>query len=211
MRGATILPHAVFDVPAVLARIGKDRVSALPGPPTLYQTILAHPDLQKFDLSSLRLAITGAAVIPVELIHRMRSELGFETIITGYGLTEPSGGVSMCRQEDDGETIATTSGRAMYEKALAPYSGMTANAILLEVDEGYFAKPIDERLATIDEQLAAIFADGTQYTQPRDLSPFPILGTPGWDADNSDESYYDNTKYFRPGRRDRNNGHTVKI
>jgi acyl-CoA synthetase (AMP-forming)/AMP-acid ligase II len=113
MRGATILPQAVFDVSAVLERVGRDRVSALPGPPTLYQTILAHPDLEKFDLSSLRLAITGAAVIPVELIHRMRSELGFETIITGYGLTECTGPVTICREDDSPETVATTSGRAI--------------------------------------------------------------------------------------------------
>ncbi len=113
MCGATILPHQVFDVPAVLERIGRDRISMLPGPPTLYQAILADPDLGRHDLSSLRLAVTGAAAIPVELIHRMRDELGFETIITGYGLTETSGVVSMCRQEDDSETIATTSGRAI--------------------------------------------------------------------------------------------------
>jgi len=113
MCGATILPQQVFDVPAVLERIGRDRVSMLPGPPTLYQSILASPDLDKHDLSSLRLAATGAAAIPVELIRRMRDELGFETIITGYGLTETAGVVTMCRQEDDPETIATTSGRAI--------------------------------------------------------------------------------------------------
>ena len=67
MRGATILPHPVFDVPAVLERVGKERVNVLPGPPTLYQSILAHPDREEFDLSCLRLAITGAAVIPVDL------------------------------------------------------------------------------------------------------------------------------------------------
>ncbi len=105
------------------------------------------------------------------------------------------------RDELAGKFDCTTFGHAMYEKALAPYIGMTANAILLEVDAAYFVKPMDERLATIDEQLAAIFADGTQYTQPRDLNPFPILGMPGWDTDNGDESYYDNTNYFRPGRR----------
>ncbi len=113
LRGATVLPHAVFDVPAVLARIGRDRISVLPGPPTLYQTILASPALGKHDISCLRLAVTGAAAIPVDLIRRMRSELGFETVITGYGLTESSGVVSMCRPEDDPETIATTSGRAI--------------------------------------------------------------------------------------------------
>jgi acyl-CoA synthetase (AMP-forming)/AMP-acid ligase II len=103
----------VFDVPAVLARIARDRVSVLPGPPTLYQSILAHPDRASADLASLRLAVTGAAAIPVELVRRMRDELGFETVITGYGLTECCGIVSMCRFDDDPETIATTSGRAI--------------------------------------------------------------------------------------------------
>jgi acyl-CoA synthetase (AMP-forming)/AMP-acid ligase II len=115
MRGAAVLPHQVFDVPAVLERVGRQRISVLPGPPTLYQSILAHPDRGKYDLSNLRLAVTGAAAIPVELIHRMRSELGFETIITGYGLTETCGVVSMCRFDDDPETIARTSGRAIPE------------------------------------------------------------------------------------------------
>ncbi len=113
MRGATVLPHAVFDVPAVLERVGRERVSVLPGPPTLYQSLLAHPDRPQYDLSNLRLAVTGAAAIPVELIRRMGSDLGFETIVTGYGLTECCGIVTMCRHDDDPETIATTSGRAI--------------------------------------------------------------------------------------------------
>jgi acyl-CoA synthetase (AMP-forming)/AMP-acid ligase II len=113
MRGATSIPHAVFDVPAVLDRVGNERISVLPGPPTLYQSILAHPDRAKYDLSCLRLSSTGGAAIPVELIHRMRDELGFETIITAYGLTETCGVVSMCRDDDDPETIANTSGRAI--------------------------------------------------------------------------------------------------
>jgi acyl-CoA synthetase (AMP-forming)/AMP-acid ligase II len=113
MRGATAIPHAVFDVPAVLKRVAEDRIDVLPGPPTLYQSFLAHPERQKFDLSCLRLSVTGAAAIPVELIHRMRDDLGFETVITGYGLTETCGVVSMCRYDDDPETIAKTSGRAI--------------------------------------------------------------------------------------------------
>ena len=113
MRGATALPHAVFDVPAVLERIAKERVTVMPGPPTLFQSILSYPERARFDVSSLRLAVTGAASIPVELIRRMQGELGIETVITGYGLTETCGTVSMCRQGDDAETIATTSGRAI--------------------------------------------------------------------------------------------------
>lgn len=113
MRGATNLPHAVFDVPQVMRRVVDDRISMLPGPPAIYHSILNHPDLDGFDMSSLRLAVTGAAAIPVELIEQMRAKLGFETIVTGYGLTESSGMATMCRHDDDPETIATTSGRAI--------------------------------------------------------------------------------------------------
>jgi len=113
MQGATALPHAVFDAREVLARVAKERVSVLPGAPTLYQSLLTCPDRQRFDLSSLRLAVTGAASIPVELIHRMRDELGFDRVITAYGLTEACGTVSMCVEGDDPVTIATTSGRAI--------------------------------------------------------------------------------------------------
>jgi acyl-CoA synthetase (AMP-forming)/AMP-acid ligase II len=113
LKGATIIPQAVFDVPETMARIAEERVSVLPGPPTLFQAILDSPDRVRHDLSSLRLAVTGAAVVPVELIRRMREELTFHTIITGYGLTEATGTVTMCRPEDDAETIATTSGRAI--------------------------------------------------------------------------------------------------
>lgn len=113
MRGATALPHQVFDVPVILERIATDRVSMFPGAPTIYQSMLAYPELSSFDISSLRLAVTGAAPTPVELIRRMKSDLGFETVITGYGLTETCGIATMCRFDDDPETIATTSGRAI--------------------------------------------------------------------------------------------------
>lgn len=113
IRGATILPQAVFDAGDVLARIARDRVTVLPGPPTLYHGLLGHPELGRFDLTGLRLAVTGAASIPVELVRRMKEDLGFATVITGYGLTEACGIVTMCRFDDDLETIATTSGRAI--------------------------------------------------------------------------------------------------
>jgi acyl-CoA synthetase (AMP-forming)/AMP-acid ligase II len=113
VKGATIIPHAVFDVDLVMARAAQEKVSMLPGPPTVYQSILDHPRLAEFDMTSLRLAVTGAAPVPVELIRRMRAELGFETIVTGYGLTEATGIATMCRHDDDPETISTTSGRAI--------------------------------------------------------------------------------------------------
>jgi acyl-CoA synthetase (AMP-forming)/AMP-acid ligase II len=113
MAGASIFPEPVFDVDAVLAHVARDRITMLPGPPSLYQSILAHPNRGQYDLSSLRLAVTGAAVIPVELIDRMRRELTFRTIVTGYGLTEGTGVSTLCRPEDDPQTISLTSGRAI--------------------------------------------------------------------------------------------------
>ncbi len=113
MKGTTMIPHPVFDVPQVMARVPEERISMLPGPPAIYQTILNHPDLDRFDMSTLRLAVTGAAPVPVEMITQMRAKLGFETIITGYGLTESSGMATMCRHTDPPEIISGTSGRAI--------------------------------------------------------------------------------------------------
>lgn len=115
LKGATIIPQAVFDIPQVLRRVESERVSMLPGPPTIFLSILEAPDRDSYDLSSLRLAVTGAAVVPVEMIRRMREELTFKTIVTGYGLTESTGTVSMCRHDDELETIANTSGRAIED------------------------------------------------------------------------------------------------
>ncbi|MDE0606103.1 MAG: FadD3 family acyl-CoA ligase [Acidimicrobiaceae bacterium] len=113
MTGSTIIPHPVFDVPSVMKRIPEERISMLPGPPAIYQTILNAEDLDQWDMSSLRLAVTGAAAIPVEMIVSMRERLGFEKIVTGYGLTESSGIATMCRHDDDPAIIANTSGRAI--------------------------------------------------------------------------------------------------
>jgi HIP---CoA ligase len=108
--GATMLPEAVFDVDRILARVGSEHVTVLPGPPTLYQSMLDHPDRGGHDLSSLRVAVTGAADIPVELIRRVDEELPFSVIITGYGLTEAGTAVAT-GPGDDVATVATTVGR----------------------------------------------------------------------------------------------------
>jgi acyl-CoA synthetase (AMP-forming)/AMP-acid ligase II len=108
--GATMYPEPVFDVDRVLARVEAERITVLPGPPTLYQSILDHPARHQYDLSSLRVAVTGAADIPVELIRRVMEELPFPTVVTGYGLTE-AGTATATSLDDDAETIATTVGR----------------------------------------------------------------------------------------------------
>ncbi len=111
MTGATMIPEPVFDVEAAMQRIEDERITVLPGPPTIFQSMLDHPDRKRFDLSSLRLVVTGAAVVPVELVRRLWSDMGVETVLTAYGLTEATGTVTMCRRGDSAEVISSTSGR----------------------------------------------------------------------------------------------------
>ena len=113
IRRATLLPQAVFDVPTTLELIQRERVTVLPGAPTVYTSILDHPHRGDYDLSSVRLAVTGGAVVPVALIERMRTELGFETVISAYGLTETCGTATVCPPDAPIEKISTTCGVAI--------------------------------------------------------------------------------------------------
>lgn len=104
------------------------------------------------------------------------------------------------RDELEKKLKLVTFGHALYEKGLSPYVGMTANCILLPVDESILQQPNQQQLDYVDNELASLFSAGEPYKKPKDLSPFPLLGLPGWDKNNENESYYDNTDYFRPGR-----------
>jgi acyl-CoA synthetase (AMP-forming)/AMP-acid ligase II len=86
MHGLTIVPLPVFDPVEVMRIIEKVRISVMNGPPTVYHSLLESPERASFDLSSLRVAATGAAVVPVTLVERARSELPFEHFITAYGV-----------------------------------------------------------------------------------------------------------------------------
>ena len=111
LTGCTLYPVATFDLDKTMALIERAKITVLPGAPAIFQSMLAV-DRSGHDLSSLRLAVTGAAMIPVVLIERMKDELGFDDILTAFGMTEAVV-VTMCRQGDDAETIANTSGRAV--------------------------------------------------------------------------------------------------
>lgn len=118
LRGVTLVPHAVFEVRSVVDRVAEERITLLPGPPSIFQSLLNHPDFATFPLGSLRLSVTGAAVVPVELIARMKADLRLDTVITAYGLTETHGTVTICEPSDSIETIATTVGHPLDGLAL---------------------------------------------------------------------------------------------
>lgn len=113
LRGATIYPHQVFDAGVVLQRIQDEKITFLPGPPTLFHSMLDHEDLGSFDIASLTSTVTGAASVPPVLIKRMRDELGFDNVTTAYGLTECGGVATICDPADDVETVAHYCGKAL--------------------------------------------------------------------------------------------------
>ena len=164
--GCTLVPQSVFDVNQAVENIKNERISMIPGPPTLYQTILNHPDFNPAEIDSLRLAVTGAAAVPVELITQMREVMGFETVVTAYGLTEACGIATVCRADDPAETISTTSGRAIpgvevrivddEQNELTP--GEAGEVVIrgYNVMLGYFESP-EQTAETID-------ADGWLHT-----------------------------------------------
>ncbi|KRB74053.1 fatty acid--CoA ligase [Nocardioides sp. Root190] len=112
--GATLYPLATFDLESTMELIESERITVLPGAPTIYQSLLNAPGRTGRDLSSLRLAVTGAAVVPVVLIERMRAAdgLAIDTVVTAFGMTEAVV-VTMARHGDPAELVATTCGRAI--------------------------------------------------------------------------------------------------
>jgi HIP---CoA ligase len=162
--GATLIPQLTFDPEQAMAAVQEHRATVLPGPPTIYQTLLDHPRRGEYDLSSLRFAVTGAATVPVVLIERMQSELDIDIVLTAYGLTEASGFGTMCRADDDAVTVATTCGRPIADFELridapADGSGDGTGEVLLRgpnVMLGYLDDP--------DATAAAIDSDGWLHT-----------------------------------------------
>ena len=113
LQGCALIPHPVFGAESVMARVEQERISVLPGPPAIFQSILTEPSLPRFNLGSLRLGITGAAMVPVDMVEAMHTDLGFDDVVTAYGLTETHGTVSACRHGDPVETVATTVGKPL--------------------------------------------------------------------------------------------------
>ncbi|HET6153578.1 MAG TPA: FadD3 family acyl-CoA ligase [Marmoricola sp.] len=116
LTGCTLHPVATFDLDATMATIEREQITVLPGAPTIFTSLLDAPSRASYDLSSLRLSITGAAVVPVVLIERMRAPspagLGIDNVYTAFGMTEAVV-VTMCREGDADELVATTNGRAI--------------------------------------------------------------------------------------------------
>jgi acyl-CoA synthetase (AMP-forming)/AMP-acid ligase II len=155
-QGATALPLATLDVDRLLELVATERVSALPGPPTLFTSLLDARGTDA-DLSSLRIGFVGASTVPPELLRRIRAELPFESLTTGYGLTECTALVSITRPDDEPERVAYWNGGYPLdgiEVAIADDSEILVRGF--NVMRGYFEDP--------EATAAAVDADGWLHT-----------------------------------------------
>jgi len=91
-------------------------------------------------------------------------------------------------------------GHAIQEKALRPYKGLTAKALVMEVSQAFFGMPLDAQLAEADERAAHHFSSPEALASTWTFAPLPILGVPGWAPENDCASFYEDTSVFRPGR-----------
>jgi len=102
LRGGLIVMLPRFEAKAVLTALAQHRITALPGVPTMYRALLDDPALTRFDVSSLRICISGGAPLPQELKAAFEAKTGAQ-LVEGYGLTESSGVVSVNPYEGAGK------------------------------------------------------------------------------------------------------------
>ncbi len=89
MEGNTMIIMPKFDVEATLKTIQKQKPTMFPGAPTMYIGLLNHPDIAKYDLSSINACISGSASLPLEVQEQFEKITGGK-LVEGYGLSETS-------------------------------------------------------------------------------------------------------------------------
>ncbi|MER2089139.1 MAG: AMP-binding protein [Sporosarcina sp.] len=89
MQGNKMVLIPKFDFETALKSIDKQKPTLFPGAPTIYIGLLNHPDLAKYDLSSIKACISGSAALPVEIQEKFEGITGGK-LVEGYGLTETS-------------------------------------------------------------------------------------------------------------------------
>lgn len=88
-QGSKMILMPKFNALDVLKAIDKQRPTLFPGAPTIYVALLNHPDLKKYDLSSIKACISGSAPLPTE-VQEQFEKITNGKLVEGYGLTESS-------------------------------------------------------------------------------------------------------------------------
>ncbi len=92
-------------------------------------------------------------------------------------------------------------GHANYEMLTKPYIGLTGKALFVCVPDETFCKDLVTQYQYLDQALYEMIKIDNCLADNKQLSPLPLLGVPGWHDENKDDSFYNNTDYFRAKRR----------
>lgn len=111
--GSAMVALEYFDPALALAAIAAERCTAINGVPTMFVSILNHPDFGKYDLTSLRTGIMAGAPCPVETMKQVRTTMHCSEIVIAFGQTESSPVMTMTRRDDPVELRVSTVGRLL--------------------------------------------------------------------------------------------------
>jgi fatty-acyl-CoA synthase len=127
--GGAIIPQTTFSPVSYLFGVQQHGATDILCVPTMAVAIIEHPELKSFDLSSLNAILCGSAPAPVWIWEKFRDDLGISEIVTGYGMTECGGAMTLTLPEDPLELSSSTVGRpklagsAGVDEAAAPGHG----------------------------------------------------------------------------------------
>ncbi|MBM3684688.1 MAG: AMP-binding protein [Actinobacteria bacterium] len=129
--GATmVIPGDAFDADAVLRAVEAERCTSLYGVPTMFIAELAHPDFERFDLSSLRTGIMAGSPCPVEVMKQCVERMHMDEVTICYGMTETSPVSTQTLLDDDLDRRTATVGRVhphVEIKIVDPETGATVS------------------------------------------------------------------------------------
>lgn len=179
MTGSTLYWPEAYDAVSILDLIADNRITVMPAPPTVFQEMLAHPNWRDWDISSYRFLSTGATVVPIELMKRLRAETPIREITTGYGMTECCGSATHTRPGDSMERVAYTVGTAIEGTEIA-----------IAGPDGRRLEPGEQGEVLIrDDKLLIEYLDNPEATRA-------TLDTDGW-LHSGDVGYLDADGYLK--------------
>jgi fatty-acyl-CoA synthase len=116
-----------FDAQKALEMIGREKCTAVNGVPTMFVTILHHPDFERYDLTSLRTGIMAGAPCPIETMNQVNTKMHCPEVVIAFGQTESSPVMTMTRRDDPVELRVATVGRLLPDiegKIVDPETGL---------------------------------------------------------------------------------------
>jgi fatty-acyl-CoA synthase len=126
--GGAVIPQTSFSAEGYFAGIERQQATDILCVPTMAVAMIEHPARRDYDLSSLSAILCGSAPAPVWLWERIHVDFGVSEIVTGYGMTESGGAMTLTRPEDPMELTSNTVGRPK----MAGAAGLSGTDMLVE-------------------------------------------------------------------------------